>query len=131
MWVNKDDNSSFNFKAPRGYSGKQEILFPVTDKQDVAYAATRNLAVKAQKTIVKVGILTGALALTVTTDAQVEIGAELYVVVTSDANVAGRVVTPGAGFSQKAVTVLQNKTDLLYFIYDGASFLCPSVNQIN
>lgn len=116
--------NSFSFIPPSGASEQvNEVLFPFTEKQEPAYAATVAATIKQMKTFVQPAELTGNLALNLTIDAQVTPGAMLFVKL--DADGTNRTFTPGAGFdaSAAAVTVTANTVVNKTYIFDGTAFL--------
>jgi hypothetical protein len=122
MFINKTTNTSHNFVAPEGDANAIiEVLFPTFKKDTVAYAAAIAAAIGNMKTMLVVGELTGDLALTAVINAAVTAGAELVVVLPSDATV--RTVTLGAGFAVGTIETVANQTTVASFLYDGTSFI--------
>lgn len=99
------------------------------DVQAPAYAATIDLAVVNQKTLVNVGQLTGALTLNVAADTGLKPGAELIVQLQSDGT--ARATTLGTGFKGVAIAGVISKTKYAAFVYDGTNFVNTSVNQVD
>jgi len=114
---------SFNFVAPDGASEvKNEVLFPFTEKQAPAYAATLAVAVKQMQTFLQPEQLTGAATVNLTIDAQVTPGATLHLKLSADGT--NRAVTLGTGFAGLAtVTVKASTTACVSFVYDGSAFV--------
>jgi len=114
---------SFNFVAPDGASEvKNEVLFPFSEKQAPAYAATLAVAVKQMDTFLQPETLTGAATVNLTIDAQVTPGAKLHLKLTADGT--NRAVTLGTGFAGLAsVSVKASTTACILFVYDGAAFI--------
>jgi hypothetical protein len=95
------------------------------DYQAPAYAATIALKIFASNTIVQVGLLTGALALSVNVGSASTppyVGDRLKVLFTST---AGATVTLGAGFLFTAATIVipATKTANATFVFNGASWV--------
>jgi len=103
--------------------------FGEMDVQSPAYAATIDVAVSNQKTLVNVGQLTGALTLNVAADKELKKGAELVVLLQSDGT--ARATTLGTGFKGVAIAGVINKTKVAYFVYDGTNFVNISVIQVD
>ena len=95
--------------------------FGDADVQSLAYAATVDVKVTNQVTIVNVAQMTGALALTATIDADVKPGAVMIVKLQSDGT--ARACTPGAGFTSTAISGVISKTKYAQFMYDGSTFV--------
>jgi hypothetical protein len=127
MWTDKDSNGvvrSFGFLAPAGATAeKNEVLFPFSEIQTPAYAATLPVTVKQMKTFLQPGTLTGAVTINLTLDAQLTRGAKLYLKVTADTT--NRVVTLGTGFDAAAtdITVTASTCFCRTFVYDGTVFV--------
>jgi hypothetical protein len=128
MYTDKDSNGvyrSFNFKAPAGASDqKNEVLFPFSDKQEPAFAATLAVTVKQMDTFLQPGVLTGDMTINLTLDAQLTKGAKLHVKLKESANTADRTVTLGTGFDADASDVVVTKatSEFRTFIFDGVAF---------
>lgn len=126
-WIKKNTNgssNSFEFVAPAGAANqKNEVLFPFTDKQEPAYAATLPVTIKQMDTFLQPGTLTGALTINLTIDAQVTAGAKLHIKLTADGT--QRVTTMGTGFnaSTPTVTAAISTTVFKSYVYDGTSFV--------
>ncbi len=102
---------------------------PSFDAQSVAYAAAIAIAVKAKKTYVTVAQMTGALTLTVTANAAVPAGAELFVELPSDGT--ARDTTLSTGFSGATVAGVISKTKVATFVWNGTAFKHTGTQQIN
>ena len=122
---NSDGSSnSFEFVAPAGATNQlNEVLFPFTEKQEPAYAATVAATIKQMKTFIQPAELTGNATLNLTIDPQVTAGAMLCVKL--DADGTNRTFTPGTGFdaSAAAVTVTASTVVNKTYIFDGVAFL--------
>jgi hypothetical protein len=115
---------SFGFRAPDGATlEKNEVLFPWSEVQSPAFAATLAVTIKQMLTILKPGTLTGAVTLNLTIDSQVTTGAKLVVKVTADGT--NRVLTFGTGFdaASTAITVTASTCFCRTFIFDGTAFV--------
>jgi bifunctional DNase/RNase len=77
--------------------------FGAADVQSKAYAATIAATIANQKTIVVIAELTGAVTLNATLSAELKAGAELVVVVDTDAT--PRTLTLGTGFEAQAIAI--------------------------
>jgi tetrahydromethanopterin S-methyltransferase subunit F len=99
------------------------------DVKSIAYAASVEIPVTQQKTIVTIGTLTGALTLTTDVDASVKAGAELHVVLTSDTT--ARDTTLSTGFTGTTVAGVISKTKIASFVYNGTNFLHVATQQVN
>jgi len=109
----------------------QEISYPFgeMDVQNIDYAASIEIAVKNQKTLVVVGQMTGALTLTAKPVADLRKGAELIVALASDAT--ARAVTLSTGIKGTSIAGVISKTKYAYFVYDGTNFVHLSANQVD
>ncbi len=126
MWIDKNATDgtqrSFGFRAPAGATAeKNEVLFPFSEVQSPAYGAVLAVTVKQMETFLQPGLLTGAVTINLTPDAQLTRGAKLYLKATADGT--NRVITFGAGFTATAVTVTANTTFTRAFVFDGTTFL--------
>lgn len=127
-WIKKDTDDvgrSYNFVAPAdtAMSAKQEVLFPMHQKQTPDYAATLAVSIKHMETFLQPAELTGAVTINLTVDAQVTPGAKLYIKL--DADGTNRVATMGTGFdaAAPAVTVTADTVKFLTYVYDGTAFV--------
>lgn len=101
-----------------------------------AYAATKVLTTVNGFEVVNMGLLTGAMALSVTPSKDLPVGSFLEIKLTADGT--NRNVTLGAGFQFDAttysggvVTVATTKTVKAMFIYDGTAYVLTSVIKID
>jgi hypothetical protein len=131
MWTDKASDGtfkSFGFVAPEGATEeKNEVLFPFSEKQTPAYAATIAATIKQMESFLQPAQLTGALTLNLTIDSQLTAGAKLYLKLEADGT--NRVVTLGTGFDDDAsnITVTASTVFCRTFVYDGTAFV--PVNQ--
>jgi hypothetical protein len=127
MWTVKDSLGvvrSFGFRAPDGATlEKNEVLFPWSEVQSPAFAATLPVTIKQMTTILKPGTLTGAVTINLTLDAQLTAGAKLHIKATADGT--NRVITLGTGFdaASTAITVTASTCFCRSFVYDGTAFI--------
>lgn len=124
-WIKKQADGTyeeFNFKAPEGKT-KEEVLFPLGDVQEPAYAATLAVDVEQMETFLQPAELTGALTINLAVNAQVTKGAKLHLKL--DADGTNRTVTLGTGFDAAAadITVTANTVVFKSFVYDGTAFV--------
>lgn len=115
---------SFNFVAPDGAVNEvNEVLFPFSEKQKPAFAATLAVEVKQMETFLQPTELTGAVTLNLTVNEQVTAGAKLHLKL--DADGTNRTVTLGTGFDAAAadITVTANTVVFKSFVFDGAAFV--------
>jgi hypothetical protein len=98
------------------------IKFPFgdADVQPLEDGATLALTVNNTKTIASVS-LSQAATLNVTPNAELPVGSELHLKVTSDAT--GRDVTLGTNITGPTLAGTANKTKVATFVYDGSAFL--------
>lgn len=124
MWVNKEDQSSFNFLAPAGASKQvNEVNFPLTTQEDIAAAATINVAGNFAEDVKNLGTLVGATTINATVNEQLKDGAKLILRMT-DSGGAGDVVTFGTNLNAPAKTLASGGVYLITFILlDGAYYL--------
>lgn len=126
-WIKKNSDgssNSFNFIPPAGASEQvNEVLFPIAEKQEPAYAATVAADIKQMKTFIQPAELTGNLTLNLTIDEQVSPGAMLCVKL--DADGTNRTFAPGTGFDDSCadVTVTADTVVNKTYIFDGVAFL--------
>ncbi len=127
-WIKKDSDNvgrSYNFIPPKNLGGsvKNEVLFPFSDKQQPAYAATLAVTIDQMETFLQPDELTGNLTINLTIDESVTAGAKLYVKL--DADGTNRTVTPGTGFdaAAPAVIVTADTVGFVSYVYDGAAFV--------
>jgi len=129
MWIELLSGISCNFIPPTGLTAKKEVLFPVSDAQAIAYASAITIPVAQMHTVVTVAVLTGALTLNVSVDAQVTPGARLIVKLLSDTT--ARDTTLGTGFEGTTIAGVISKTKVAVFEYDGTNFVHVSTSQID
>ncbi len=123
-WLNMIRNSSYNFFAPNieGDSNKKvEVVFPTFEKKTPTFAATQEVLVERQTTIVDLGELTGACKVDLTISEDVQMGATLAIMAKSDTT--ARDVTCGTGFFGGAIAGTISKTKVQHFVYNGTAFM--------
>jgi hypothetical protein len=103
--------------------------FGEMDVQAPAYAATIDLAVVNQKTLVNVAQLTGAVTINAVADAGLRKGAELIISTQSDGT--ARAVTLGTGFKGVAISGTISKTKVATFVFDGSLFVNTGLIQVD
>jgi hypothetical protein len=103
--------------------------FGEMDIQAPDYAASIDIEIKNQKTLVNVAQLTGAITLTANPASDLRAGAELIVKLQSDAT--ARTATLSTGFSGTTIAGTISKTKYAYFVYDGTNFVHISTNQVD
>jgi hypothetical protein len=102
--------------------GKAEVA-------NVAAGAAIAYATKNSKTILTIGEMGAAGTLNVSVHPEQAAGDELIVKVSADGT--NRALTLGTGVTGNAYTVNANKSAVLTFVFDGASFVLTSTNQLN
>ena len=133
QWINKTDNTSFNFRAPLGATSiKNEVLFPFS--QVTTYIAdndTLTLAVSQQCTIYTCtsDSLIASTYFYLTISSQVTTGAQLLIEV--PAGKLAQSFIPKTGFVGATVAGTASKTKYLIFIYNGTAFIHISTQQID
>lgn len=122
MYINKTDNSSFNFRAPLGMadSSINEVLFPVPDI-NTNVDLTAAVPVKQMVTHLDLGELSANKTLDLDISSQLTGGAVLHVKVKSDAS--ARSLTLGTGITGPVLAGTINKTKVQSFIYNGTGFI--------
>jgi hypothetical protein len=127
MWLDKDSNGvvrSFGFRAPSGASAeKNEVMYPFSEVQSPAYAATLAINVNQMDTFLQPATLTGAVTINLTLNPKLSAGAMLFLKATADGT--NRVITLGTGFNaaSTAITVTASTCFCRSFVFDGTSFL--------
>ncbi len=127
MYINKNTNSSYNFKAPAlaGDADKViEVPFPTSEKQDITSAATVKLSINRTKTVVDFGELGANMACAAVIGDDVPVGALLLVKAASDSS--ARTITFGEGFTSPTMAGTNSKTKAMAFMYDGTSFVATA-----
>jgi hypothetical protein len=122
MYINKNDNSSFNFRAPLGMpdSSINEVLFPVPDiRADVDTSAA--VDIKQMVTHLDLGELAANAELDLNISNQVTAGAILHIKVKSDGT--ARDVVFGDGVTSPDLEGVISKTKVQGFLYNGTVFL--------
>ncbi len=105
---------------------KVKFPFGALDHQQPVFAATIAATVVNGNTLIEPAILTGAMTLNLTVDAEVEKGAMLFVKVKTTAT---EVTTFGTNITAPTVTGVAGKTWVQSFIYDGSAFVAAGVKQ--
>lgn len=110
---------------------EQIISYPfgAVDSQSVAYAATVEVPVRNQKTIVDISEMSGDMTVNLDNGEELRPGAELIINTKSDAT--ARTVTLGTGIAGTSVAGTIDKTKVFTFVYDGENFLHTGTNQID
>jgi hypothetical protein len=127
MFINKETNSSYNFKAPEISADADKVVevpFPTAEKQTVAGAATIELSINREKTVVDFGELSANMACTAAIGGDVPVGALLLVKAASDSS--ARTITFGEGFTSPTMAGTTSKTKAMAFMYDGTSFVATA-----
>ena len=123
-FINMIRNASYNFVAPNiaaDADSKVEVIFPTSEKQEIAYATTIAATVERAITLLDLGTLTGAATLNLTVGAYVPVGALLTVKAKSDTT--ARDITLGTGLTGPTLAGVISKTKSQSFMYDGAKFI--------
>jgi len=94
--------------------------FGAADNQTPAYAATLAVTITNAVTFLTPAVMTGALTVNLTIDANVKAGARLIGRFLSDTT--ARTVTFGTGFTSPTLAGVISKTKEIEFVYDGVSF---------
>jgi hypothetical protein len=131
MFLHKDTDASYNFKAPKVTADaekKIEVLFPSVETQTPAYAATIAVAVVQMHTNVAIA-LTGNATINTTVDGEVTTNAEMILKLTADGT--DRVVTLGTGMSGSTINVPANSTVYALLKYDGTNFYAITSSNDN
>lgn len=124
MFINMNQNSSYNFKAPNiaaDADKKIEVVFPTQEALSPNVAAATDVNINRQTTVIDLGELSANTTLNATIGEDVERGAIVTVKAKSDGT--ARNVTFGDGFAAPAVAGTVSKTKVVSFIYDGTTFL--------
>lgn len=133
QWINNDDNTSFNFKAPEGATAtKNEVLFPFYEA--TTYTAnndTLTLTIEQQYTFCTTASdsLIADTYFYLSIDAQVTAGAMLILEV--PAGKLAQDFIPKTGFTGTTVAGVASKTKYLTFIYNGTAFINIGAQQVN
>lgn len=126
MYVNTENKSSFNFTAPTGKEGKNEVLFPVSETLTPDYAAAVEVPVAQMLTNVNV-TATGDVEFSADVDAQVSEGAELILSVTASGGNRAVSFDSDTIDSDMSVTIAQNATKKFLCKYIGGKFYLVSI----
>jgi len=99
----------------------QTISYPFgeADLQQPDYAATLEVTISNQLTILDPATLTGNMTINLTINQGVKAGALLLCELTATAT---EVSTFGTGFTSPTLTGVAGKTKVMMFMYDGTSF---------
>lgn len=127
-WIKKQADGTheeFNFVAPEGKTA-EEVLFPLGDVQEPAYAAILNVDVDQMETFVRPGMLTGNIEINLNIHPQVSKGAKLHLKLECDDT--NRDINLGAGFDPdftdiRPLGVSANSYFFQSFVYDGTAFV--------
>jgi len=104
--------------------------FGPMDVQSIDFAASIDLEIVNQKTLVEIGEMTGALTLTAAaTSKELYPGAELIIKLQSDTT--ARDVTLSTGFSGTTIAGVISKTKYATFVYDGTNFVHVGTQQVD
>lgn len=108
---------------------KVKFPFGAADSVSKVYAATVAATIDNMLTVLTIGQLTGACTLNLTLDANLEVGAKLYVQTSADGT--GRTITWGTGMSGNAVANTASKSFMHEFVYNGTAFVAVSSLVLN
>lgn len=100
---------------------KIKYPFGAAETQTLAYAATQEVTIWNQLTILVFAILTGDTTLNLTIDSQVTKGAEILVIVPATNNADD--LTLGTGIDAPVIVGVATKTKTQKFTYDGTKFV--------
>lgn len=101
----------------------QRYPFGKADHVTPAYAAAITVAIANSKTIIEPAILTGALTLNITPDAEQLEGDEIIVKIKATGT---EVTTFGTGIDGIAITGVAGKTKTKTFVFDGTNFIAQN-----
>lgn len=127
MWINKENNASYNFKAPtieEDADKKTEILFPTVEKATPTLsdnAAT--VKVERDTTIVDLGSLSAAATLTLTPGDNLGVGAKVVVKSTSDTTARNVTVKKDATTTVGIITGTASATVAKIVVWDGSAWI--------
>lgn len=123
-YLNMNQNSSYNFRAPNiaaDADKKLEVVFPTQEAQAPVVAAGTPVEINRQTTVIDLGELAANTTVNATIGDDVERGAIVMIKAKSDGT--ARNVTFGDGFTVPAMAGTISKTKVISCMYDGASFL--------
>lgn len=103
--------------------------FGKADSLSADYAATIEVAVENQESVLTIGQLTGAATLNLDVDAEMAPGANLLIKTSVDGT--NRVLTHGTGLTGAATTLTANKTYALSYKFDGSTFVHTGTQLLN
>ena len=121
-YINKTDESSVNFVAPAGLTGKNEVLFPIGEiLAEKAYAAAVSLSPKQMVSNASIAPLTGNVIVSANINSQLSAGAELILTVTASG--ADRTVSFNSNITGEDIIVLSGKSKNILMKFNGTEYL--------
>ncbi len=108
-----------------------KIKYPlgVADSLAAAYAATIAASIDNNETVLTIAQMTGAATLNLTVNAEMPVGSNLAIKVSTDGT--NRVLTHGTGLSGLAQTLTASKSYIIVYKFDGTNFVHVASNLLN
>ena len=127
MWIDKEKNSSYNFKAPKiaADEGKKvEVMFPTVEKVSPTLSSNAaTVEVNRDMTVVDLGSLSAAATLTLTPTDNLGIGAKVVVKATSDGTARNVTLKKDASTTIGTISGTANTTVSKMVIWDGSAWV--------
>ncbi len=127
MWINKNNDASYNFKAPEiteDASKKVEVIFPTAEKVSPTLSSNATtVQVERETTIVDLGTLSAAATLTLTAGANLGVGAKVVVKSTSDSSARNVTVKKDASTTVGTISGTASTTVAKIVVWDGSSWI--------
>jgi len=126
MYTKKGSPYSENFVPSDHLTETKEVLFPISETQDIDESATISIPVKEMHNFSSIADLAHDAAISVVTDEQVTPGAEMLLKIS--AITADRTITFGTGISGNSFVVPTGETRYLFAKYNGTAFIVVSAD---
>ncbi len=127
MWIDKEKNSSYNFKAPSigADEGKKvEVMFPTVEKVSPTLSSNAaTVEVNRDTTIVDLGTLSAAATLTLTPTDNLGTGAKVVVKSTSDGTARNVTVKQDTDTTVGTIAGTASTTVVKMIVWDGSAWI--------
>lgn len=127
MFVSKETNASYNFKAPaieKDTDKKVEVVFPTSEFVSPTLSSNAaEVKVERDTTIIDLGTLSAAATLTITPGNDLNIGAKVVVKATSDGTARNVTVKKDADTTVDTISGTASTTKAKQYMWTGTAWI--------